>query len=167
MPGTMTSQQMERAASKPVALDLDSAPAPSPAASSSRERARGAARKAAGPPKDVESPGFVTKESRPVRVTADDPDVYSIWNCPTSPNEKIRVSDERLIQFRFGTLKCKTAGDDEAVRLANQYAAGRYIPADPDLLDNPIKSKLGGRTTYWFSRKAAEQHEEQYERDHA
>lgn len=175
MPSTMTSDQM--GPRTPVVIDLDAppraeeAPAAKPA---TKAKARQkpppkptSARAAAGPPKDVKPAKTGHKESVPVRVKKDDTDVYSIWNCPESPGERIRVSDERVLKFRMGTLKCKTAGDDEAVALANEHAGGRYIRADEDMIDHPIVSRLTEPPTYWYSHEAHRRHQEQYKRDHA
>jgi len=201
MPTTLTSDQMQKSAEKPVVLDLDSppadaprrertsvgigfapalgldrrlateapvpapAPAPKPATKTAGQK-RAAARKAAGPPKDVKPAPFTLKESIPVRV-ANDAEVYSIWNCAESPDESIRVNDDRVLRFRRGTLKCLTAGDDEAVTLANQFAGGRYIRSEEKYLDDPIVSRLTDPPTYWYSQAALDRHTDQYKRDHA
>ncbi len=127
---------------------------------------RAAARKASSAPKNVKPVPFTLKESIPVRVPKDN-EVYSIWNCAESPDESIRVSDERVLRFRRGTLKCPTSGDDEAVALANQFAGGRYIRAEEKYLNDPIISRLTDPPTHWHSQEALDRHTDQYKRDHA
>lgn len=138
--------------------DDEPAPKPTPA-----EKKRAAARRASGPPKDVAPAEFVRKENIPVRVRDED-EVYSVWNCAESPDESIRVNDERLLRFQRGTLKCLTAADDEAVAIANQYAGGKYIRGD---ITRPIKSELTKPPTYWYSEEALLRHQRQYMRDTA
>lgn len=83
---------------------------------------------------------------------------YSIWDCPESPGEKIRISSGEVMRFRNGNLECRDADDDALVEQANVYAGGKYLRADPKYLDDPFIYECKGRFTRWHSKRAYERY---------
>lgn len=84
---------------------------------------------------------------------------YSIWDCPDSPGEKIRINSSEVLRFRNGNLECRDETDDAAVERANTFAGGKYLRADPAYLNDPFDYNDGkGRTTLWHSKRAFERY---------
>jgi hypothetical protein len=75
-------------------------------------------------------------------------DFVEIWHSPESPDEQIRISQDRFVKFKKGILVVKDAGINDVIQSASRK--GRYVKSDPDVL-KPFVCTLC--QTPWYSQE--------------
>lgn len=84
----------------------------------------------------------------------------AVFNCPTSPNERISVASGpggETLRFLRGLLAVFEEREAPIVRRANP-GGNTYIEANPRLADNPLVCTTCYPPTRWYSQEAYQRH---------